>query len=347
MESLVANYDSSDEEDEAKQPSSDSNYRAYSLFSALPKPAQPTNAPLSDDEEIRKSDKRKPSSLFSFLPKPKSQDSEESVSNPSPSEPKPKRVVQFKPPMIPSSAKFTNFEEDEDEEDENLKQRKRRQEPVQTLSVKSFLSNIPAPRNSTTLGALPSALGSGRRAMVETEAVDLTSHESVMDQSVGNQVNYGNQDDVGHQNEGNYMNHATTYDESYISSTDQYSGNGEASSYWGHESYGSYGSYGNHADSGQYENNWVDGSIAMVTQATGVSETAVLVPGKRRKNEVPTEMVEVKQDELMKNRPRADQVKLTGIAFGPSYQLSYSAYFNQGKAYKTSQKEASNWFTIL
>ncbi|KAF5725944.1 putative C-terminal [Tripterygium wilfordii] len=310
MESLVANYASSDEEDEAKRPSSDSNSRASYLFSALPKPAQPRKASLYDDEEIPKSDKPKPSSLFFSLPEPKSQDSEQSVSNPSPSEPKPKRVVQFKPPMIPSWAKSANFEDD-DEEDEDPKQSKRRQEPVQASSVKSFLSSIPAPRNSTTLGALPSALGSGRRAMVEMEAMDLTLRESGMDQSVGNQ------DGVVHQNEGNYVNHATTYDGSYVSSTDQYPGNGEASSHWGYESYGSDGNY---ADSGQYEINWVDRSVSMVPEAAGVSEIKVAVPGKRRKNDVPTEIVEVKQDELMKNRPRADQAKLTGIAFGPSYQ---------------------------
>ncbi|CAA2961504.1 Hypothetical predicted protein [Olea europaea subsp. europaea] len=32
-------------------------------------------------------------------------------------------------------------------------------------------------------------------------------------------------------------------------------------------------------------------------------------------------IVEVKQDELLKNRPKKDQAKLTGIAFGPAYKV--------------------------
>ncbi|KAF6165706.1 hypothetical protein GIB67_012603 [Kingdonia uniflora] len=42
--------------------------------------------------------------------------------------------------------------------------------------------------------------------------------------------------------------------------------------------------------------------------------------GKRRKDVIPDDIVEVKQDELMKNRSKEDHAKLTGIAFGPSYQ---------------------------
>ena len=33
------------------------------------------------------------------------------------------------------------------------------------------------------------------------------------------------------------------------------------------------------------------------------------------------EILEVNQAELMKNRPREDKSKLTGLAFGPSYQV--------------------------
>ncbi|KAF6141390.1 hypothetical protein GIB67_021206 [Kingdonia uniflora] len=43
--------------------------------------------------------------------------------------------------------------------------------------------------------------------------------------------------------------------------------------------------------------------------------------GKRRKDVIPDDIVEVKQDELMKNRSKEDHAKLTGIAFGPSYQV--------------------------
>ena len=68
-----------------------------------------------------------------------------------------------------------------------------------------------------------------------------------------------------------------------------------------------------------YGSNWGD-------TVSGSSQSAVVtVLGKRGRKEIPTEeIVEIKQDELMKNRPREDQVKLTGIAFGPSYQVIIS-----------------------
>ncbi|CAM0946544.1 unnamed protein product [Alopecurus aequalis] len=44
------------------------------------------------------------------------------------------------------------------------------------------------------------------------------------------------------------------------------------------------------------------------------------IGGKRGKREMPMEILEVNQAELMKNRPREDKSKLTGLAFGPSYQ---------------------------
>lgn len=80
--------------------------------------------------------------------------------------------------------------------------------------------------------------------------------------------------------------------------------------------YGSYENYGNYGDHIQYGSDPA-GQPAMVNP-----ENAVRIPEKRRRNEVPSEILEVKQDELIKNRPRQDQVKLTGIAFGPSYQVS-------------------------
>ncbi|KAK9664750.1 hypothetical protein RND81_14G065100 [Saponaria officinalis] len=43
--------------------------------------------------------------------------------------------------------------------------------------------------------------------------------------------------------------------------------------------------------------------------------------GKRRKDQVPAEILEIKQDGLMKNRPTEDKSKLTGMAFGPAYQV--------------------------
>jgi proline-rich protein PRCC len=94
-------------------------------------------------------------------------------------------------------------------------------------------------------------------------------------------------------------------------------------------SYGGYESYGGYGDSGQYGSNWDDRSVAAVaeTGSGGAAESALRMMGKRRRNEIPTEIIEVKQDELIKNRPREDQVKSTGIAFGPAYQVLHLLLF--------------------
>ncbi|KAK4440954.1 hypothetical protein Salat_0430300 [Sesamum alatum] len=90
-------------------------------------------------------------------------------------------------------------------------------------------------------------------------------------------------------------------------------GNGQQVEYTNYG--GSYGDYGNDA---QYENNWSNATA--LPEVRGIVDSALPLPGKRGRKDVPPEIVEVKQDELMKNRPREDQVKLTGIAFGPTYQ---------------------------
>lgn len=93
-----------------------------------------------------------------------------------------------------------------------------------------------------------------------------------------------------------------------------------AGSYGAHASYGSYEgyeSYGNHGGDWGY-----DPSALETVGATEVLESARAL-GKRGRNAIPSEILEVKQEELVKNRPREDQVKLTGIAFGPAYQVRH------------------------
>ncbi|EPS59735.1 hypothetical protein M569_15073, partial [Genlisea aurea] len=70
------------------------------------------------------------------------------------------------------------------------------------------------------------------------------------------------------------------------------------------------------------------------------------IPGKRgRKDAFPTTIIEVKQEELMKNRPREDQSKLTGIAFGPSYQPA-SAKGKPTKLHKRKHQIGSLYFDM-
>ncbi|GER57339.1 uridylate kinase [Striga asiatica] len=55
-------------------------------------------------------------------------------------------------------------------------------------------------------------------------------------------------------------------------------------------------------------------------EVSGAVEPSFPIPGKRGRKDVPPQIFEVKQDELIKNRPREDQVKMMGVAFGPAYQ---------------------------
>ncbi|XVF19034.1 hypothetical protein REPUB_Repub11eG0075700 [Reevesia pubescens] len=364
MDSLLANYASSDDEEKKEQehpqppppPSSShvsslfsslSQPKSSSFFSSLPLPQQPKktpNIPVDTEKEDVAIAKpyiphpRNPANLFSSLPQPKSQ-------TPPPNPPSVKRIVQFKPPINPSCLIDDDGDDDADADNEEEKGRRRRRESqnlAQGPSVKSFLSSIPAPRNSTTLGVAPS-FGSGRRSIIETQAPTSTSatfedkNEASINQSASDHSNYdlGTDANAGNtMNYSNYVNYQASFDQNsgnhgnYDLASDQNIGNyANYSSYQASSdpnadvaaTYGSYESYWNYH--GQYENNWADGSAATtLPETTGMTEIGVKVKGKRGRNELPTEIVEVKQDELMKNRPREDQVKMTGIAFGPSYQ---------------------------
>lgn len=211
--------------------------------------------------------------------------------------------------------KPSNFEEEDDDDDgDDDRERKGRKTESFTHapSVKSFLSSIPAPKNSSsTLGALPSALGSGRRSIVEA---NVPSSNLVTETEVGvhsNEVNYGE---------------SSVYASASVISEYGVSGGEDNASGWvlsdgNYEGYDGNALYGNYSYYGQYSSNWGEGSADVVQSGViGVGESVMKVPGKRGRNEISQEIVEVTQDELTKNRPREDQVKMTGIAFGPAYQ---------------------------
>ncbi|OIW19399.1 hypothetical protein TanjilG_09419 [Lupinus angustifolius] len=377
MDSLLANYASSDEEQqqqELKQSKTTSFSNNTSLlFSSLPQPKSSFSSTLQSLPQPSmnpSSNSGKSFSLFSNLPKPKSQIQEQ----------KPKKVVQFRPPVI-SLPKTTELDDGIQEEKERNR-RRNSQNLIQTPSVKSFLSSIPAPRNSSTLG-VQSSSGSGRRSIIETEApesapVSVSAVESnvAVGQNAGDYVNYENYPNYQYAtdpNAGDYVNYPN-----YQYATDPNAGTGfssygnddsgvnqsigddtasygnrdvgvdqsaEASNAGEYVNYANYPGYGNHdsgvepsveagcasygsggegyasysgyGDNVQYGNNWVDG----LPEVSGVSDNAIEFPGKKRgRHEIPIEVIEVKQEELIKNRPREDQAKLTGLAFGPSYQ---------------------------
>ncbi|KAI3461792.1 hypothetical protein Pfo_018455 [Paulownia fortunei] len=391
MDSLLANYASSDEEEQPPPPQritpakpvkleskaaeeKDEDFLPKStskrggIFNSLPPPKTslfnslppPKSQSFSNPKPQAKSEhqreveqivenskpKSSSSSLFSSLPLPKSSSSSAS-----------KKVVQFRPPMIinPYSGSFDDEDEDADE-GEQERRRKKSKESISTSSATSFLSSIPAPRYSATLGALPSASGTGRRSMLETDTpastvsiVSAAGSDAVvnpnlgylMDQDAGMNSNVRH---VGNQSHETYDHSSSLGGESHVyynaygvGSTDvssvSLSGsdagmNSNAGSYeavdysYGngqHVEYSNYGgSYGEYGNNAQYENNWANATA--LPEESVVVEHALQLPGKRGRKDAPPQIVEVKQDELMKNRPREDQVKLTGIAFGPAYQ---------------------------
>ncbi|XP_027920180.1 proline-rich protein PRCC [Vigna unguiculata] len=347
MDSLLANYASSDEEEEQQQPTPP---KTTTSFSSLPQPKSSLFQSLPQPKSS--------SSLFQSLPQPKSSSSSpfqslpppkkpslatsSETANPKPKpqipEPQPKRVVQFRPPIIPLPNPTQLLDDDDDDEDEERERRKKKSaSSTQTSSAKSFLASIPAPRNSATLGVQASS-GSGRRSIIETESPALEtasnsggSSSVSVDQSVGDYENYENYQYATDQYAGYYSN--------YGSGPEPEAG---AAAY-GTEQYGNYGeAYG---DYGQYGNNWGEASAAPVTEASGVGDSVVKIPGRRGRHEVPTEIIEVKQDELIKNRPREDQVKLTGIAFGPTYQPA-STKGKPSKLHKRKHQIGSLYFEM-
>ncbi|KAJ6363148.1 hypothetical protein OIU78_003350 [Salix suchowensis] len=355
---LIASYASSDEEEKdqpqpwhptpASPPGKPSLFsslpqpKSSSLFSSLPQPIQePTSKPqvilqnnnlriANSKEEDKRPTLKSTTSLFSSLPQPKTETLQQPTSNLTPSESNPKKVVQFKPPINRPS--ILDEEDEEEEEMEKERKRKKMESLLQSdsSSVKGFLSSIPAPRNSSTLGVGSLGSGSGRRSVIETEGPTSSSagvgaeDESGVDQSSEGYVSYdGGYVGFDH-NGGDNVNYG-----SYESGADQSVGQNVVGVGADGVNYGGYESYGGYGDSGQYGSNWDAGSVAAVaeTGGGGAVETAVRMMGKRRRNEIPTEIIEVKQDELIKNRPREDQVKSTGIAFGPAYQVLHLLLF--------------------
>ncbi|KAL4558500.1 hypothetical protein LXL04_036701 [Taraxacum kok-saghyz] len=394
MDSLLATYASSDEEDDQQQPqqqprkqnqASQSNLPSQpaskfggKFFSSLPPPKSqlPNPPPHTSSSKPKNSlpqsgyDSSSAASLFSSLPQPKTE-----RSDPFSLGTKPKKVVQFRPPVISKV-----IDDDDEEEDEDKEERTTKDDFIpQAPSVKSFLSSIPAPKNSGSLGALPSSAGMGRRSILESDVPALSSSKVIKDtvnKASDSQVKNDNNNFVATDNSSNvnfsgepHVNYDNTYNgyanvgpnenadlstttadypsydytnyEGYENAQTDHSSYGPApptiNDHANYNSYEGYSDYGNH---GQYESKWIDRSSADMQPE--ISEAATIqnitrVPGKRGRNEIPLEIIEVNQDELMKNRPREDQVKSTGIAFGPSYQPASSS--GKGKVSKLHKRK--------
>lgn len=348
MDSLLATYASSDDEEEQDQ-QPPPNQSRFNLSTSLPPPKSKfTNPNSSVSSSI---------SLFSKLPQPKSQ-----TSDPFNVNPKPKKVVQFRPPVI------TKPIDDDDEDDDVTEKPKKDNFLPQAPSVKSFLSSIPAPRNSGSLGALPSALGTGRRSILEGEVPALSNSNSgkeTVSLSTNDQVKYENSNSSLNVNYDNsYVEHADV--PANVDATDVDYASYDYGNYGGYENVGTdqssygpaapvsddhvnYSGYEGYSDYVQYESKWVDrsgGNVEPEISVAAAIQSVARVPGKRGRNEIPQEVIEVSQDELMKNRPREDQVKATGIAFGPAYQPTSSTKGKPTKLHKRKHQIGSLYFDM-
>lgn len=322
MDSLVANYASSDEEGEDQPsppplpPPPSTTKSSSAIFSSLPQPKHLAKNPNSVSSQ-KPPTSTSASSLFSSLPQPQISTSG-------------KRVVKYIPPVINTSI----HDDDDDDEEEERKRAKKKKESEsqsvsQTGSVKSFLSSIPAPRSSANLGVASSR----RRSIIETQALDLST--------TNNDAEVSHRDLESNSNsEASFQNHDVGNYSSYEAGVENYANYDQSSSSYVNyeqsvESYGNYdqsnvnygvGSDNLSVDKSSYVNYGVGSDNWSVDQSSYVKNEQPamngIMPRKRGRNEIPTEIIEVKQDELMKNRPRQDQAKLTGIAFGPAYQVS-------------------------
>ncbi|CAL9116740.1 unnamed protein product [Musa hybrid cultivar] len=315
----------------ADMPSSTPVMAQKSMFSALPPPKDSSST-----------------SLFSSIPPPKSeQPNPQKITNPPSSDRNPKRVVQFKLPLNPSMLKSRDFDDDDDDEEDKERRSVKDSFSVATKASSSVSSMLPAPKNTFGL-ARSAASASSRRSIVEA---DVPAGEHGGTSSVQESFGFGDSGsyhgglvgappETGTDGSGDLGFPGSTNDVGWDPSGVEgtiYSGfdDSSAAAYWDP-------SYGGAVNYESYEGNWSEGTAAVVSEAPDMTKIA----GKRGRNDIPTEIVEVKQDELMKNRPRQDQSKLTGIAFGPSYQPASSAKGKPSKLHKRKHQIGSLYFDM-
>ncbi|KAL9242149.1 hypothetical protein vseg_016177 [Gypsophila vaccaria] len=304
MDSLLSSYASSSDDDDDHHPPPPRQ-----------QPHQPPRQPPSSTKPT--------SSLFASLPPPSStkdltflpSNRPESgpATNPHLGRGGPaKRVVQFHPPKFSQTVglrgdKADEDEDDDDDDDEKEREIKRSRQTVRDTSAKSFLSSMPAPKNSGLGGGGPTG---GRRTTIDAPVADNVSPEPP---APNVDVVAPNASMYSYDNEGYEQQH-------------YYDGSVSGWSYGGSE--------------GGLEGGGLQG-----TGPSGVESFVGGGGGRRRKDRAPVEIVEVKQDELMKNRPTQDKSKLTGIAFGPSYQ-PVSSKGKPSKLHKRKHQIGSLYFDV-
>ncbi|KAJ3693457.1 hypothetical protein LUZ60_008937 [Juncus effusus] len=275
-----------------------------SLFSSLPTVKSDNSANILDLESIfdrtnSKNEKKPPKGLISSsIPAPKSKRS----TNPLGLDLNPKKVVRFTPPVNPNLQKY------DDEEEEEREKEKAIINPSFNASS-SFSSMLPAPKNTLCLAPQSNSSNfSSRKSSLNTQLPTINTPQIEEPTHFEPYQTYDNSVPVqtGTETVLSYTESGATLETSSAGYINDYAG---------------YKEYSYNKESSNYSNN------AMINDLGREK-------GKRGRNEMPAEIMEVKQDELMKNRPKQDPRKLTCLAFGPSYQPAPSEKGKTSKLHK-------------
>lgn len=356
MDSLLASYGSDDEEEQQQTPS-DNITTKKPLFAALPLPKFCTSS-SSPQQQIRVSDPfsapppdRKRPSLFAALPPPSSSTSG-------------KRVVEFRPPL---NSKLLDNPDDEDD------QRPRKRQPPEVAhgeKLSGLVAVLPRPKNlGTTLGGGASA--GGRRSTLEMSSEDAVDNPASVAETgtletpppVGiSQVSSG----IGsydHYVREDFQTKADAYDSSTVppaSQTEDVYGYNFHSSFIAHETDAAFAPEGHlgvpfyqsqglsEQNSSSINNKAYEQSIYNgVESKTEDPLTSIMMKEKRRgSKEAPPNLIEVKQADLTATKVREDQLRTTGIAFGPAYQPVSSNKDKPSKLHRRKHQIGSLYFDM-
>ncbi|EFJ33033.1 hypothetical protein SELMODRAFT_270529 [Selaginella moellendorffii] len=230
-------------------------------------------------------------SMFSFLPAPKRN-----------------KGLDYHPPIDTSAL-------DEEEDAGNAKKKPRLDEKEMTV-VGGLV--LPAPRNSLGIGG---ALGGGRG-----QALDFSSHgssslpERNLDQEEMVPSSSENVEESGSQEGLYYEDPFPGYQtQGYDGLSQEESYQGQENGYEGLESGAFYEDQGQDHPYQYYEGD----AVYDQAQAQAPVEEDPVAKAMRQENRKgrvePVKFVQIKQDDLTANRPREDQLRMTGIAFGSTF----------------------------
>lgn len=307
-----------------------------SIFTALPPPKNDNSYLPSPSPSLKTQQNDVPkaasSSLFSSLPPVKSRSG---FSLPPPKNKSGKRVVEFKPPLN------TALLENPDDEEKNERASKKRATLGDSAAPAGGLTALlPPPKNDNVLGA--GGAHTGRRFFLETAP---STHQSptTIDTDIREEPSLDVHHSVHSYSEGAITPLQNDYYYPAVPPSQGADFGSPGGAAW---------SYGNHLPQPcpPQEVAYVEVNepmqVAQPVWAGASSSFGKADERKRGRNQIPSNVIEVKQDELMSNRPREDQAKLTGIAFGPSYQPVSSGKDKPTKLHKRKHQIGSLYFDL-